>query len=68
MSEFKNQLCVKGQPKENPPGKFSDAIKSQAAPQQEPNQAQMASGNKGLSDDFGNQSQMKKPMRRKKIA
>jgi len=64
MSQIKNQLRVKGQPKVNPPGKFSDA----AAPQQAPQQAQMASGNKGLTDDFGKQPQAKKPMRKKDVA
>ena len=57
---IRNQLRVKGQPKEKVPGQFNNAM--------EPNQAQMASGNKGLTDDIGNQSQTKKPMRKKKAA
>lgn len=64
MSPFKNQLRVKGQPKQEVPGKFNNAMEQQQAPQQ----AQMATGNKGLTEDFGNQSQTKKPLRQKKVA
>lgn len=58
MAQIKNQLRVRGQAKQHPPGKFNDAV--------EPQQAQMASGNKGLADDAARQTPAKKPMTKKK--
>ncbi len=60
MGQFKNQMLVKGQPKQKVPGQFNNAM--------EPNQAQMADGNKGLADDTARQPEEKKPMRKKKVA
>lgn len=63
MGQSKNQLRVKGQgtKSQNVGGReFGNVI--------EPMQAQMASGNKGLTDDSGKQPPTKKPMRKKKVA
>jgi hypothetical protein len=60
MSAIRNQLRVKGQPKQKVPGQFNNAM--------EPQQAQMASGNKGLADDSGKPAQTKKPMGKKKAS